>query len=239
MRITSDDVRSRIASARNSDELRDAVHGVDPATLKASFKLFTKSEPPAPRTRTIPIEDHRGPRDTGHAPGSGPRVADEGEDSLGRPYDDSAFDRISEANGEGTARGDFPGAPRVPNFETAGGELQGPLSQYECEEVGEPGSRAVRVGPNFLASPRESGIPEPLNYRPSEPAPVAKRAPGTLAPNFGTGRVAKRRGMFTDIVNGPIAGSNFFSPQRVSKSEDEMDEVGSFGAGAIEYGDEE
>jgi len=64
---------------------------------------------------------------------------------------------------------------------------------YELLREGqEPGTGPVRVGPNFVLNPASAGLQAAADFRP----PVAKS-------------VRKRVG-FSDVVLGPMPGSNYF-----------------------------
>ena len=130
---------------------------------------------------------------------AGPRIADDGEDSLGRQYSDL------EPLGEPDIVEDATVAPQYTqeNFATdTGGKLVRPLSQYELPVEGlEPGTRPVRVGPWVVANPGVSGIAEPLDFKKPEPTETLKRA------------------SFADALLGPLEGSSFFDSSGVKKSE--------------------
>ena len=139
----------------------------------------------------------RGTRPFDHA---GPRIADEGDDSLGRQYAD-----LEPLGGPDIVE-DVARAPQYTqeNFATdTGGKLVRPLSQYELPVEGlEPGTRPVRVGPWVMANPGVSGIAEPLDFKKPEPTVTLKRA------------------SFGDLILGPREGeaSNFYDAKSVKKS---------------------
>jgi hypothetical protein len=155
--------------------------------------------PDAARTLPLEVQEDR----------ASPRTHDDGRDALGRDYWDGAYDALGGMNGRGTSRETgLPAAPREPNFETAGGELQGPPEQYLVEE---DVTYALPGGMRLL-SPVASGLPTPLNFKAPEPAQVAKRAP---------------RGIFKSILDpdsGASRHSTYFDEPKVEKAAKELGE---------------
>jgi hypothetical protein len=66
----------------------------------------------------------------------------------------------------------------------------------------EPSGVPVRVGNNWIMNPRASGIAPAGSYRPSAPTTTLKSSTRVLK--------SRRPGLFSSIVNAPLAGSNFF-----------------------------
>jgi hypothetical protein len=141
------------------------------------------------------------------APESGVKVADEGSDAMGREYDDQAYNALGGMNRRPTSMDPIPDAGAGPTLETdtrglankptrfptsVGGKLVKPLPPYDNEELGEAGDAPVRVGPNFLGSPRNSGIPDAAEFRKPEPKPVEKKV------------------TFSDALLSPMEGTNMF-----------------------------
>jgi hypothetical protein len=224
--FTIDDVRKKADElhARRAQELKDLdvdrVDGVDKPATGRNFLLFKgEGNVPAadvlrlragaaklkaarksmfadvmidPATREYPVESQE--------VRTGPRVADEGEDALGRAYDDGAYDRLAGANGRGSSRATGLPDGEQENFAAdQGGELVSPPEQYRIEEDAAPVSLP---GGMRLLNPQASGIPDAAGFLAPRPAQVAKR----------------KAGLFRDVILDPMAGasrhSSFFDDQR-------------------------
>lgn len=174
--ILSAELKAALAKRRAAGVKEETDEMSDDEKERRGVASTNKSAPDDSRTYPLEAQGSSG----------GPRIADEGVDSLDRDYSDAVLDRIAgawssrsgaeqspvpEAGGgvvfEGDARDVPDSGARFPGG--AGGGLARPVHDYVDRED----ARAVtRVGPNFLLNPGDPGITPASGF--VRPEPVRK-----------------------------------------------------------------